>query len=53
MAPFFDLVWLTSWETQSLFQLTGNQAKKTYWKKKNNFIRIQYRRYLEWKNATF
>ena len=36
---------------QSLFQLTGNQAKKTYWKKKNDLIRIQYRRYLNWKNA--
>ncbi len=37
---------------QSLFQLIGNQAKKNYWRKKNDLIRMQYRRYLDWRNAT-
>ncbi len=37
---------------QSLFQLTRKQEKQTYWGKKNNLIRTQYHRYLEWKNAT-
>jgi len=37
---------------QILFRLLGNTTKSIYWTKKNDIIRTQYRRFLDWKNAT-
>jgi GT2 family glycosyltransferase len=36
---------------QSLFRLLGDTTKSIYWTKKNDIIRTQYRRFLEWKET--